>query len=179
MSFKLATHLYRNRHGTFYFRLALPRDLRSHVQQNEIRFSLHTEQRREAMSSAALLIANLPNLIADLRRMADNNEAVPPDYFKLWKQQNVEIAALSSELAEQRTLIEQLKPRASFVQMVESSSLQAKISVLKSDIAEKQDQIALMVPLTRAEEIVEKALSKGRLPWTAKIVSESATYVSV
>lgn len=163
MSFKLATHLYRNRHGTFYFRLALPRDLRSHVQQNEIRFSLHTEQRRDAMPSAALLIASLPNLIADLRRMADKNEAVPPDYFKLWKQQNVEIAALNSELAEQSALIEQLKPRASFAQLVESSSLQGKISVLKSDIAEQQDQIALMVPRARAEEIVEKALNKGRL----------------
>lgn len=65
MSIKLATHLYRNRHGMFYFRVVIPRDLRSQSQQTEIRFSLHTEQRDKAIIRAFPLIAGLPTLIAE------------------------------------------------------------------------------------------------------------------
>jgi hypothetical protein len=42
MSIKLATHLYRNQHGAFYFRFVFPRDVQPHLHWREIRFSLHT-----------------------------------------------------------------------------------------------------------------------------------------
>lgn len=87
MPIKLATHLYRNRHGTFYFRLVIPQDLRDHVQQREFRFSLNTEQRHQAIIEAIPLVADLQHLISDLKHMADNNEPVPPDYFQLWKEE--------------------------------------------------------------------------------------------
>jgi hypothetical protein len=43
MSIKVPTHLYRNRHGTFYFRIVIPQDLQEQVQQREFRFRLYTE----------------------------------------------------------------------------------------------------------------------------------------
>ena len=47
MSIKIASHLFRNRHGTFYFRLVVPKDLQDYLNQREIRFSLQTEKRQD------------------------------------------------------------------------------------------------------------------------------------
>ena len=72
MSIKLASHLYRNRHGAFYFRFIIPKDLRHLVGQSELRFSLNTECRYDALHSAIQLISELPQLKVDLRRMAND-----------------------------------------------------------------------------------------------------------
>ena len=84
MPIRLATHLYRNRHGMFYFRYVIPKDLRKHLNKSEVRFSLKTEQRHDALYFALQIIADLPRLTADLRRMKNDEETPPPDYFKLW-----------------------------------------------------------------------------------------------
>lgn len=45
MPIRIASRLFRNRHGTFYFRLLIPNDLRACVGRREMRFSLGTEER--------------------------------------------------------------------------------------------------------------------------------------
>ena len=74
MSIRVPSHLYRNRHGTFYFRYIVPKALRAITGRGEVRFSLECEQRKAAIMAALLLIADLPWLAVCLQRMADNNE---------------------------------------------------------------------------------------------------------
>lgn len=138
MSFKLSTHLYRNRHGTFYFRFVIPKDLRPHIIQREVRFSLGTEQRHEAIHSAIQFIAGLPQLKSDLKRMADDNETPTPDYFKKWRDQ-----------------------------MFANESLKAQVKILKAELAEHQECMAQMVGIDKAKKIVTRAAKtfheKGQL----------------
>lgn len=72
MSIRLASHLYRNRHGTFYFRLVIPAELQQAAQRTELRFSLATEQRHEAIIRSLPFIEDLPRQLAGLRRMAED-----------------------------------------------------------------------------------------------------------
>jgi len=84
MPIRIASRLFRNRHGTFYFRLLIPNDLRACLGRRELRLSLGTEQRHQALLVSMALVADLPRLIADLREMADNSQAPNTDYFQLW-----------------------------------------------------------------------------------------------
>lgn len=52
MAFRLPAHLYRNRHGVLYFRLAVPVDLQSLLGQREIYRSLSTSNVRQAADHA-------------------------------------------------------------------------------------------------------------------------------
>lgn len=134
MSIKLATHLYRNRHGIFYFRFVIPKKLRSGVIQREIRFSLNTERRYDAIHSAIQFIAGLPQLKSDLKRMADDNETLPPDYFKKWREQ-----------------------------MFINTGLKAKVKLLEAEVAEQQERIAQMIPLAKAKQVAKIYHGKGQL----------------
>lgn len=134
MSIKLATHLYRNRHGVFYFRLVFPKDLRGHVQQREFRFSLYTEQRQEAIIAAIPLIADLPHLTADLRRMADDSKSPTPDYFRRRRDE-----------------------------LLKNSVLKAKVRLLESDLADQKERMAGMVPRTKAKQVGKIMHKKGQL----------------
>jgi hypothetical protein len=101
MAIKLSSHLYRNRHGTFYFRQVIPHALRTITQQRELRFSLHTERRYEAIIAAIPIMAGIPDLLADLRFMANNNMTVSPSYLKLWtgeKRKSINLQARNQEL---------------------------------------------------------------------------------
>lgn len=97
MSLRVPSHLYRNRHGTFYFRFIIPKGFRVLAGQSELRFSLKTEQRQAAIICALPLIADLPRLVGCLQRMADNNESPPQDFFKLWQRQTLDNARLRAE----------------------------------------------------------------------------------
>ena len=77
MPIRLPSHIYRNRHGTFYFRFVVPRNLRAFINKGEIRFSLETERREEAIIAALPLIAALPRFRQELRRMTDENDFAP------------------------------------------------------------------------------------------------------
>lgn len=140
MPIRVASHLCRSRHGTRYcFRLVIPRDLRPHVGKREVRLSLHTEQRQAAIIIALPLIADLPRLMADLRRMADNNECSPPDYFTLWRDElfknsalNAKVRLLESELEEQRELMAQMVPH-------EKAKLVGRIMHEKGQLRGKQE----------------------------------------
>jgi hypothetical protein len=113
MPVTIPSRLYRNRHGTFYFRVVIPVSLRSCVGRRDIRLSLGTEQRENAVLSALPLIGNLPELFADLRHMAEQDEAPPPDYFVLWREA-----------------------------VIQNSTLRARISQLQSDLRERQSDIS-------------------------------------
>lgn len=101
------SHLYCNRHGTFYFRLCIPRDLRGYVGATEVRLSMDTEQRRAAIMHAFPLVLDLPNLWAGLRVISANDELIPPDYFKLWRQQLLENARLKMSVVQLKEQLEQ------------------------------------------------------------------------
>ena len=161
MSIRVPSHLYRNRHGGFYFRYIVPKPLRCTAGTTEVRFSLRTEQRQTAIISALPLIADLPRLAGCLQRMADNNESAPPDYFKLWR-----------------------------VQLLKNASLGAEISRLKEEVEAYQEHIAGMVPKSLARSTAIAANRLGQLrgqsgvierlefPWAperTKLFSELAT----
>ena len=131
MPFRVPLHLYRNRHSTFYFRFIVPKHLQTTAGKREVRFSLQTEQRRDAIITALPLIANLPRLVSELQHMADNNENAPPDYFQLWK-----------------------------LQMLKNAGLGAQITILKEEIEAYREQIAGMVPKSKARDV---AISTHRL----------------
>jgi integrase len=134
MSIRVPAHIYRNRHGTFYFRYIVPKDLQLAAGRREVRFSLESEQRKTAIISALPLIADLPRLAVCLQRMADTDEIAPPDYFLLWR-----------------------------VQLLKNAGLKAQNDQLKELIEQQQDQIAGMVTLTTAKDIVRQAHVRGQL----------------
>ena len=134
MSIRVLSHLYRNRHGTFYFRLIIPKSLRAFVGKSEIRFSLQTEQRQKAIIYALPFIADLPRLVGGLQRMADNDESPPPDYFKLWREE-----------------------------LFKSSARKAKIALLESDLEELRDCMTGMVSIEKAKQVGKIMHDKGQL----------------
>ena len=134
MAFRVASHIFRNRHGTFYFRAIIPKTLREFAGRGEVRFSLLTEQRQVAIITALPLIADLPRLEQILQRMSDNNETLPPDYFKLWR-----------------------------ILLLKNASLGVQVTILKEEVASYQDQIAGMVPKAKARNISKQAHTLGQL----------------
>lgn len=109
MPIRVPSHLYRNRHGVFYFRFIFPPGLRATIGRGEVRLSLQTERRQDAIIAALPLIADLPRLAVHLQRMLDNDQIPPPDYFKLWRDElfkgvarKEKIALLEAELEEHR-----------------------------------------------------------------------------
>lgn len=134
MSFSVPSHLYRNRHGTFYFRHCIPQALRSIAGTSEVRFSLGTQDRQAAIIRALPLIADLPCLADCLQRMADTNETPPPDFFKLWQAQ---------------------------VQV--SANLRANMSILKIQNDGYRDKMAEMVSKSKATHVIKQAHTLGQL----------------
>lgn len=134
MSIRVPSHLYRNRHGTFYFRYIVPKDLRTIAGTGEVRFSLDCEQRKTAIITALPFIADLPRLAVCLRRMADQGETPPTDYFKSWKDE-----------------------------LFKNSNLQAKNKLLQGDVMRLEEQIAEMVPRARAKMAGKAMYDKGQL----------------
>jgi integrase len=137
MSIRIATHLYRNRHGFFYFRLLIPRDLRDSVKRREIRFSLDTEQRQQALALVLPIVADLPQLIADLRRMTDNDDTpgAAADYFKAWldaKRQNINLQArveeLQDKLLDAERRLNSSVPRDKAVSVVKTAHIKGQLS---------------------------------------------------
>lgn len=119
MPIRVASHIHRNRHGTFYFRFVIPAELRHTAKRRELRFSLQTERRHQAIDFALPMIAALPLLVADLRRMASENEQPSDDYFAKWREQMFvnsglrgELRALKRELSAQEELMSTMVTQA-------------------------------------------------------------------
>ncbi|OUC15647.1 MAG: hypothetical protein B0A82_05745 [Alkalinema sp. CACIAM 70d] len=134
MSVRIASHLYRNRHGTFYFRLVIPAGLRRVAQRTEIHVSLETEQRRAAIIRALPFIHAAPNLLATLKSMAEHDTPPSPDYARLWIEQQRRIVelqerneALQAKLDEQQLLLNQSVLRARAVETVKNAHMQGQL----------------------------------------------------
>lgn len=134
MPISLPSHLYRNRHGTFYFRHCIPKALRGTAGTGELRFSLGTQDRQTAIISALPLIADLPRLADCLQRMADSNETPPQDFFKLWQRQ-----------------------------VLDNAKLRTDIHILKDELEGYRDQLAGMVPKDKARAVVKQSHTLGQL----------------
>lgn len=145
MPIRVSTHLCRNRHGTFYFRLAVPRHLRPTVGRAEVRLSLGTEVRQVAIIHALGMTAELPLMFAELQRMADEQEQAPLDYFQKWREETFK-----------------------------NSGLRAKVATLEREIDALNDQMAGMVPRAKAKHVAklmhEKGQLQGRQELEAKLV---------
>src|SRR5512138_891470 len=134
MSIRITTRLYRNRHGVFYFRLVIPPDLRDLIRQREVRLSLDTEQRQQAVTIALPLLGALPQLLVDLRRMADNNDTPPPDYFQKWREE-----------------------------AFKNASLRAKIKLLQQELDDQKERMVRMVPRAKAKQVGKIMHERGQL----------------
>lgn len=134
MPFHVSAHLYRNRHGTFYFRHCIPKALRSTAGISELRFSLGTQDRQTAIIKALPLIADLPRLVGCLQSMADTNETPPEEFFKRWQ-----------------------------VQMPENAKLRMDILALTDELEDQRFQMAGMVSRTNAQNTVKQAHTLGTL----------------
>lgn len=134
MPIRIASHLYRNRHGGFYFRLRLPPDLRQYAGRHEVRLSLFTEERQVAIIAALPLIEHRHALLADLKQMADDNKHIPEDYFAKWREE-----------------------------LFRRSALQAKVKLLEDEIAEKNAIMASMVTREKAKQVGKIMHEKGQL----------------
>ncbi len=126
--------VYRNRRGMFYFRFVTPKDLREFLHKSEVRFSLKTEQRHDAIYFAAQIIVDLPRLAADLRRMKNDDEVLPSDYFEKWR-----------------------------LEMFANSTLRAKIRLLEHELVEQQERMAQMVPYAKAKQVGRIMHERGEL----------------
>jgi|JI10StandDraft_1071094.scaffolds.fasta_scaffold37836_11 hypothetical protein len=134
MPIRIASHLYRNRHGGFYFRLRLPPDLRQYAGRHEVRLSLFTEAREAAIIAALPLIEHRHALLADLRRMQDEEKPVPEDYFSKWRDEYYRAHALN-----------------------------IKLMLARREIAEKDAIIAGMVTREKAKQVGKIMHEKGQL----------------
>ena len=83
MPIKLASHLYRNRCGVFYFRAEVPQDLHQCFGQREIHRSLRTSVRREAVSRAMTLACRVKAVFQALRSMPNKPDAKKSNDFQI------------------------------------------------------------------------------------------------
>lgn len=137
---RVPSHVYRNRHGTFYFRLVFPADVRHLIQCREKRFSLQTEIRSVAVAKALPAIGAKNGLIAELREMAasenlsgDSDKEEASRLFKNW-------------MAEVRKNLDLRE---------ETETLKEKVGILEA-------QLKGAVPKTTAREAVIKAYARGQ-----------------
>lgn len=86
MAYRLPANLHRNRHGTLYFRLTIPADLKHLFEQREIYRSLNTARVREAADKAQALKIAFRAAFNDLRSlscMTDQEKPASVDLARL------------------------------------------------------------------------------------------------
>lgn len=134
MPVRIASHIYRNRHGTFYFRLVIPSALRCVAGRQELHASLATERRQDAIIRALPFIEALPRLLAGLQRMDEEQQSPPADYFTRW-----------IEAVRQNVI------------------LKARIEALEDQLQDATIQANRSVPREQAERTVKVAFAQGQL----------------
>lgn len=134
MSIRVPTHLYRNRHGTFYFRLSVPLAHQAAVGRTEIRLSLQTEDKSVAIIAALSLIADQKRLWSEVRSMSDQGNPLAEDYFQKW-----------------RTVL------------LENDRLRLQNERLEERLRALEQQLAATVPRERAQLVVKSAYKQGQL----------------
>jgi integrase len=122
---------------------------------------VHDVHRAHYLNLSAAIQDVTGQTLTDLQRMADNNETAPLNYFQLWK-----------------------------LQMLKNAGLSAQITILKEEIEAYREQIAGMVPKSKARDVAISTHRSGQLkgqnsvidrlefPWAperTKLYSELAT----
>lgn len=144
MSIKIPSHLFRNKHGTFYFRWVLPKDLRAFANQNEVRFSLYTESRQKALALALPIIRNIPQHLAELRKMSENG------------QDKIGEGNLSAMVRLMR----------------ENISLKEELSEAKEKLLDFESIILKSTPKEKAISLIMQAYDKGKIKATDDLVKD-------
>lgn len=138
MAVRVAARIYRNRHGMYYFRHVIPVDLRDALQVREVRLSLHTERRHEAIGAALPIVATLHPLVTEIRRMTrSNNENDKARAIRLHE----------AWMAEVRR-----RMRA-----------EGEIERLEQALDAARQQLAQSVPKDKARGVITRAWEKGQL----------------
>lgn len=147
MASRVPSHVYRNRHGTFYFRLVFPPDVRYLSQCREKRFSLQTESRSVAVARALPVIGAKYQLIAKLRAIAVNDD-------------------LSSDSTKEQAsrLYENW-----IAEVRKNYDLREEVDALREKIGILEAQLKGTVPKTTAREAVIKAHSLGQSKSTVSL----------
>ena len=145
----------------FYFRFVIPKSLQVKVNQREIRFSLHTELREQALAKSIILMANMPEHLMELRRMANETETTIKNSGLL-------------------TLITQVKGKL---------DAQNKVEALIKENEALREQLKASTSLDLARRTVVSAYDKGQLkahirlerkllPWDAERTPDYSTLKS-
>ena len=72
MAIKVPSYLYLNPYRVYYFRIAIPQDLRSFLDKREIKKSLRTSNRKRAIRIAQNLSVKVNSVFEEIRLMAGN-----------------------------------------------------------------------------------------------------------
>jgi hypothetical protein len=70
MAVRIPSHLYLNPYGVYHFRIAIPQELRVILGKREIKKSLRTSNRKEAIRIAQGLSVKVNDVFEEIRRMA-------------------------------------------------------------------------------------------------------------
>lgn len=170
MPARLPARLCRNRHGTNYvFRFSIPKDIRRFAGRSEVRLSLTTEVRHQAVISSHLLAASLPQLFMELRRMAEKEDSAPDlQFYRQWLEQ----VQLNARL---RSTIERLENELTDHQVQIQRLRQEAAGKVERDHAERVARQTFSLGKLRGREALEEALV---FPWPAektKLFSELGT----
>jgi len=144
MSVRVSSRLGRSRHGTVYvFRFSVPEPLRQWVGRSEVRLSLGTEVRQDAVVTSHALGAALPALMASLRHFADNKQHLvnPTIYFQAWLQQVRDNARLRGRI----------------------EALEQEVDTHQLEALHQRQQLAASVPRARAASVAKQAHTLGQL----------------
>ncbi len=76
--FNLPSHLLLNRYNVFYFRISIPQDLRPYFRKREIKRSLKTSNRKEALRLAKGLAFRIESAFQELRTVKMPSDDTPP-----------------------------------------------------------------------------------------------------
>ena len=71
MAVRIPSHLYLNPYGVYHFRIAVPQDLRKMFGKREIKKSLRTSNRKQAILIAQRLSAQVAGVFEEMKSMAE------------------------------------------------------------------------------------------------------------
>jgi integrase len=171
MGIKIASHLHRNRHGIYYFRQAVPPDLRRAFSVKEVYVSLRTGFRGEAIHRVMAIASTFRSVFVTLRRMGDEKDTNGAQGFD-WDAFQTKLAEADAEsrrrLTEEATqlsklpapmahAIEEAKRRAHLREQIDAAQKSADQTAhqLQRERENHREQIELLL---RSKSTQEKQL---------------------
>lgn len=170
MATRVSSHIYRDRHGTFYFRLLLPTDLQSALSCREKRFSLLTQTRSTALIRAMPAAAARHELFALLRNMKDSKSSEEPtckeqlsQLYRNWLAEVRKNYALREAFDDLKEQFDALTASHNLLMHQHSKTVQietAKAYMVKAHAKGKTDAVPAVTT-----ETVRQVLAENSFPW--------------